>query len=182
MAVNQKVLGRLIPWGPAADEADWDALYAEQLPRIYNFLRYRVGPAEAEDLAARVFEKAWANRRRYRRDLAGFGTWLLTIARNESIDHLRRRRRHEPLDRAAEVAAPHRPEADAEHRSNVERLVSLLEALGERERELISLKYGAGLTNREIARLAGLGESNVGTILHRTIETLRDRWTKGDSR
>ena len=43
-------------------------------------------------------------------------------------------------------------------------------------RELVALKYGAGLTNREIARLMGLGESNVGTILHRTVKELRANW------
>jgi RNA polymerase sigma-70 factor (ECF subfamily) len=48
--------------------------------------------------------------------------------------------------------------------------------LPERERELLSLKYGAGLTNRAIARLTGLSESNVGTLLHRTIAGLRTEW------
>jgi RNA polymerase sigma-70 factor (ECF subfamily) len=41
---------------------------------------------------------------------------------------------------------------------------------------LLSLKYGAGVSNREIARVTGLSESNVGTILHRTVQTLRERW------
>ena len=56
------------------------------------------------------------------------------------------------------------------------RLAALVGALPERERELLALKYGAGATNRAIARLTGLGESNVGTILHRTIAALRARW------
>ena len=49
----------------------------------------------------------------------------------------------------------------------------------DRERELVSLKYGAGLTNRAIARLLGLTESNVGTILHRTVTRLRAGWDEG---
>ena len=44
------------------------------------------------------------------------------------------------------------------------------------ERDLIALRYGAGLSNRAIAPLVGLSESNVGTILHRTVQTLRSRW------
>jgi RNA polymerase sigma-70 factor (ECF subfamily) len=170
-----------IPWRRAATSEDWDALYAEQLPRILNFFRYRVGRAEAEDLAARVFEKAWRHRARYRRDLGAFGTWLLAIARNEAIDHLRRPA-HEALEAAGEIAAESDPQRDLEHASNLDRLGRLLETLAARERELIALKYGAGLTNREIARTTGIGESNVGTILHRTIEGLRQAWGTGGAR
>lgn len=178
--MQSDAMDRGFGWGAVASEVDWEAQYAEQLPRIYNFLRYRVGPDEAEDLASRVFEKAWVHRHRYRRDRAAFGTWLIVIARNESIDHLRARRRHEPLEAAEHVASGGTPEDHAEHRSNVTRLGRLLEGLADRERELVALKYGAGLTNREIARTVKLGESNVGTILHRTIESLRQEWHKGE--
>ena len=72
---------------------DWNALYAEQLPRVYNYFRYRVGDdALAEDLTTATFEKAWRSRKRFRRDRAAFSTWLFTIARNVAIDHFRRRR------------------------------------------------------------------------------------------
>jgi RNA polymerase sigma-70 factor (ECF subfamily) len=40
----------------------------------------------------------------------------------------------------------------------------------------MALKYGAGLTNRAIARATGLSESNIGTILHRAVQTLREHW------
>jgi RNA polymerase sigma-70 factor (ECF subfamily) len=40
----------------------------------------------------------------------------------------------------------------------------------------MALKYGAGMTNRAIARATGLSESNIGTILHRTVQTLRELW------
>jgi RNA polymerase sigma-70 factor (ECF subfamily) len=169
-------MSRILPFGPIAREADWDALYAEQLPRVYKFLRYRVGPDDAEDLTARVFLKAWTKRHRYRRDLAAFGTWLLVIARNEAIDHLRSRKEHEPLESADPVAAGDRPEERAGRHDDARRLTRFLRALPERERELLALKYGAGLTNRAIAKLSGLTESHVGTLLHRTIESLRRAW------
>ena len=47
--------------------------------------------------------------------------------------------------------------------------------LPDRDRELLALKYGAGMTNRAIARLTGLSESNVGTIVHRAVQALRRR-------
>src|SRR5688572_29082374 len=162
----------------AAAEPDWDAVYAEQLPRVYNFFRYRCGPGtDVEELTARTFEKAWRARHRYRRDLAAFGTWLLSIARNVAIDHFRATRPHLPLEMAEDVEAGGRsPEDAAVLQSDAARLASLLERLPERDRELLSLKYGAGMTNRDIAAATGLGESNVGTILHRAVQALRREW------
>ena len=168
---------RLWTWVVSAREQDWDALYAEQMPRIYNYFRYRVGPGpEAEDLTSITFEKAWRARHRYRRDLSAFATWLFTVARNVAVDHFRQRRPHLALDEAAELPGGPTPEELAERRSDVERLVRLIAALPDRERELLSLKYGAGLTNRAITHLTGLTETNVGTILHRTIGRLRAEW------
>jgi len=175
--MEQALPGRLVRWITAA-EPDWDAVYAEQLPRVYNFFRYRFGPSmDAEDLTARTFEKAWQARHRYRRDVAGFATWLLAIARNVAVDHVRARRHHLPLEAAAAVAGPTRTPEDAVVQGSEEaRLGRLLAALPDRERELLALKYGAGMTNRAIARVTGLSESNVGTILHRAVQTLRARW------
>lgn len=176
MAVEQAMSERA--GGIAATrEVDWDRVYAEQLPRVYNFFRFRVANrSDVEDLTARTFEKAWAARTRYRRDLAGFSTWLFTIARNVATDHLRAARAHLPLDAAAEVVIETTPEREAAAESDIARLARLTADLPERERELLALKYGAAISNRLIAQLTGLSESNVGTILSRTVETLRARW------
>lgn len=161
----------------AAAEVDWDAAYADQLPRIYNYFRFRLGrDADAEDLTSRTFEKAWTARERYRRDLAGFSTWLFHIAQNVCRDHLRARKQHAPLDAAVELTTEVTPEGQATQQSDLERLALLTARLPERERELIALKYGAAISNREIASLTGLSESNVGTILSRTVQTLRLQW------
>ena len=63
-----------------------------------------------------------------------------------------------------------------EQHADFAHLSVLLARLADRERELVALKYGAGLTNRAIARLSGLSESNVGVILHRAVQTLRSEW------
>jgi RNA polymerase sigma-70 factor (ECF subfamily) len=160
-----------------AEQSDWDAVYADQLPRIYNYFRFRLGrDADVEDLTARTFEKAWSARSRYRRDLAGFSTWLFRIAQNVGIDHVRTRRPHVSLDVALDLAAEITPESQAVRDSDLLRLGRLTARLAEREQELIALKYGAALNNRQIARLTGLSESNVGTVLHRIVQTLRSQW------
>jgi RNA polymerase sigma-70 factor (ECF subfamily) len=173
-------MSRIWTWVVPAREADWDALYATEMPRIYNFFRYRVGDGpEAEDLTSITFEKAWRARHRYRRDLAAFTTWLFAIARNVAIDHYRQQRPHVPLDEAADLPGPETAATAAERRSDAARLAHLLALLPDREREVLSLKYGAGLTNRAIAGMTGLSESNVGTIVHRTVALLRAGWNEG---
>jgi RNA polymerase sigma factor (sigma-70 family) len=174
MAAEGALLVRWI----SRDELDWDQVYAEQLPRVLNFFRYRCRTlAEAEDLTSITFEKAWRGRGRYRRDKGAFSTWLFTIARNAAVDHYRARAPVVPLDEAAAVAASAAtPEDESELRSDAARLAVLLQTLSDRDRDLIALKYGAEMTNREIASATGLSESNVGTILYRAVQALRERW------
>jgi RNA polymerase sigma-70 factor, ECF subfamily len=176
MSLLQAKPDRWTAWA-SAKEVDWEALYSDHLPRIYNYFRFRVGTdADAEDLTACAFEKAWEARERYRQDLAAFSTWLFTIARNLAVDFLRSRRPQVPLEGMHEIPADGSPEQDAERDSDLARLTALAAQLSEREQELIALKYGATLDNRQIARLLRLSESNVGTILHRAVQTLRRQW------
>jgi RNA polymerase sigma-70 factor (ECF subfamily) len=176
MTSNMDVTSRLFGWTSAA-EPDWDRVYQDQLPRVYNFFRYRIrNDAVAEDLTSRTFEKAWRARQRYRRDLSAFGTWLLRIARNVAVDHLRSNRDHAPLEAASDAPAATTPEDEEMRRSDFSHLAALVAKLSEREQELLALKYGAGATNRAIAELTGFTESNVGTMIHRAVQTLRDQW------
>ena len=180
MSGQSSVLKWLFRAAVPATEVDWDVVYREQLPKIYNFFRYRVGDGPiAEDLTALTFEKAWRARHRYRRDRAAFSTWLFTIARNVATDHFRQRREFMSLEEAAENSDPRTPEDAVLRDSDFKRLTELLAAIPDRERELLSLKYAAELNNRTIASITGLSESNVGTILYRTLRNLRAQWEKG---
>jgi RNA polymerase sigma-70 factor (ECF subfamily) len=176
MSVEHAAPGQLMEF-METNELNWDAVFAHQAPRIYNYFRFRLGSeCDVEELTARTFERAWRLRSRYRRDLAAFSTWLFSIAQNIGTDHLRARREHLPIDAALEVRAEGSPDQDAERQSDLARLALLCGALPTRERELVALKYGAVINNRLIAELTGLSESNVGTILHRIVQTLRERW------
>jgi RNA polymerase sigma-70 factor (ECF subfamily) len=178
MACEQVLPHRLARW--MAAEPDWEQVQAEQLPHVLNFFRYRLGDtADVEDLTARTFEKGWRTRDGYRRDVARFATWLLTIARNVAIEHLRARQPYEPFDVAAAVPAlDNTSEQPAVQHFEAQRLAALLATLPPRQRELIAMKYGADMTNRAMARATGLSESNVGTILRRAVEELRVRWRR----
>jgi RNA polymerase sigma-70 factor, ECF subfamily len=161
----------------SAGEIDWEAVYTAEMPRIFNYFWYRLGDAAvAEDLTATTFEKAWRARARYRSKRAAFSTWLHTIARNVAADYYRRHRTTQSLDEIRAHAAAPSPADLAEQNDESARLTWLLAKLPARERELLALKYGAGLNNREIARLTTLTESNVGTVLNRVTTKLRKMW------
>ena len=158
------------------DQMDWESVYCSEMPRVYNFFLYRTGErALAEDLTASTFERAWQRRFLYSLRRAAPSAWLFGIARNVWREHLRQQRQpaSEFLDDS--IPSPQNIEQDGQEREERQRLVELLRTLPEREAELVALKYGAGLTNREIARTTGLSESNVGTILYRTVNWLKQK-------
>ena len=154
------------------------ALYEEHMAYVFRYINYRVGNRnEAEDLTSVVFEKALAAFHKYDRQKSAPQTWLLTIARNTVTDHLRKssKMKNMPLDNALGVESldPSPPE-ETERREEYQRLQFCLAALPQREQEIISLKFGGELNNRQIASAVGLSENNVGTILFRAICKLRN--------
>jgi RNA polymerase sigma-70 factor, ECF subfamily len=176
MITQMKFVERLLDW---AKPVDWEAAFTEELPRLYNYFRYHgLVDAAAEDLTAAVFEKAWRSRGSYRRERGAVSTWLRAIAHSAVIDYYRGLRDEVDID-AVELPDP-KPglEETIQHLEQNLHLRRLLTALPERDRELIALKYGAGLNNRAIARQTGLSESNVGTILARVVNCLRAQMEK----
>jgi RNA polymerase sigma-70 factor, ECF subfamily len=161
---------------PAGAQSSWErfeALYRSSRDDIFAYVSTLLGDrAAAEDVTAIAFERAYRRRMTFDRRRGEERPWLFGIARNAALDELRRRRRlaalvTEPEDVAAEV------EDGAEvalRRTAVNDAVARLPA---RERELIALKFHAGLRNGEIARILGISESAAGTLLHRTMEKLR---------
>lgn len=153
------------------------AIYDHYFPRVYTYVRYRVADDQtADDLTAHVFERALARIDEYRPDRAPFGAWLIGIARYAVNNHLRAERRHRwlTLDFLRNRPAPDPlPEEAVAQQEDERRLLAALPALGDDQRDLIALKYVAGLNNRTIARLTGRSESNVGVRLFRTLRQLR---------
>jgi RNA polymerase sigma factor (sigma-70 family) len=150
----------------------FDALYRESAADVFSYawslLRDR---AAAEDVTALAFERAYRRRTRFDADRGSARAWLFAIARNAALDELRRRKRTAALtfDPAAEPE-PSRDDGEPERRATVQ---AALEALDPRERELVALKFHAGLSNAEIGDLLGISESNAGTKVHRAVTKLR---------
>lgn len=167
----------------ATTEIDWAVAYEELLPKVYHYFCLRVGDRlEAEDLTAATFERAWRDRERYQKDLGTFTNWLFGIARHVVITHFRQNKQG-GVTPESDIAEVHRPtEETAARQEEFERLVTSLTSLPEREREIFALKYGAQFTNRSIARIIGITESNVGTILHRVVSRLKEQWEHENER
>jgi RNA polymerase sigma-70 factor (ECF subfamily) len=144
----------------------------EHLGDVYAFFAYRVGSAaDAEDLTQATFERAWRAWGRYDPLRASARTWLLAIARNLLVDHYRSdaTRREQPLEADPAIEA-----ASADADLGLEpALEAALVVLGDREREIIALRFGADLPASEIATLTGLTLANVQQILSRSLRRLR---------
>jgi RNA polymerase sigma factor (sigma-70 family) len=157
-------------------------LYEQYLPRIFQYMSYRVGDrTAAEDLTSDIFNKALTNFTKYDSGKATFPTWIFSIARNTLIDYYRRRSREQKLQKEAEskvLAFSTSPEEEASRLEEVRKLRDCLSLLNMNEQELISLKFSGEMTNREISQIIGLSESNVGTILCRAVRKLRDGFSR----
>ena len=153
------------------DDIVFDELYRSSRDDVYAYaaglLRDRAG---AEDVTAIAFERAYRKRSRFDPSRGNGRAWLFGIARNAALDELRRRGRQAEL-----VSDPIDTAGSGTERSEQRLvLVAALEKLDPRERELVALKFFAGLANAEIAVVLGISESNAGTKLHRVVTKLRE--------
>jgi RNA polymerase sigma-70 factor (ECF subfamily) len=161
---------------PAEADIAFEELYRTSRDDIYAYvagmLRDR---SAAEDVTAQAFERAYRRRSSFDPSRGSHRGWLFGIARNAALDELRRRKRHaeladDPIDEIASGA--HDEAVESAMRRSI--LSAALATLSPRERELIALKFFAGLGNAEIAQALGVSESNAGTKLHRAMEKLRE--------
>jgi RNA polymerase sigma factor (sigma-70 family) len=157
---------------------DFARLYDDHVWNVYGFFGYRVGSRqEAEDLTQLTFEKALRSFRKFDERRASFGTWIMTIAKNALVDYYRsdRSSRQEPLGDPAEAESVMAgTEVEDEPRLGISpELEAALGKLGDREREVIALRFGGDMTGMEIAELTGLSVANVQQILSRTLRRLR---------
>jgi RNA polymerase sigma-70 factor (ECF subfamily) len=161
----------------APGEADlaFDRLYRSSRDDVYAYVAslLRDGPA-AEEVTATAFERAYRKRRRFDPSKGEPRAWLFGIARNAALDELCRRGRQAELAAEPEDVDGASVEAGAERSERRLALRAGLARLQPRERELIALKFFAGLDNAEIASVIGISESNAGTRLHRAMTKLRE--------
>jgi RNA polymerase sigma-70 factor (ECF subfamily) len=160
---------------PTTRAPDVEALYRSARDDVYAYVATLLrDAAAAEDVTAQAFERALRRGRTYDARRGSPRAWLFGIARNAALDELRRRKRSATL--AGEPPDPHAPAPDDEAKRALRR-AAVRRALAElpaREREIVALKFHAGLDNAELARVLGVSVNNAGTLLHRAMTKLRE--------
>jgi len=161
----------------APREADlaFERLYRCSRDDVYAYVAGLLRDATAaEEVTAATFERAYRKRHRFDPSRGEPRAWLFGIARNAALDELRRRGRQAELTAEPADLAGFGAEEGTEHDERRLAVSAALERLQPSERELIALKFFAGLANAEIAQVLGIGESNAGTKLHRAMNKLRE--------
>ena len=153
-------------------------LYEEFMPKVYRYIHYKVNnELLAQDLTSAVFEKALVNFNKYSSDNAAFSTWIFSITRHAIIDYYRTegKKRYVSLDEALDKPSTEEsPGEKLENKDEKDCLNKCISRLSEEEQEIVHLKFGAEMSNRQIAETMGISESNVGVKLFRTVKKLKE--------
>jgi len=163
------------------EQTDFARVYHDHVWRVYGFLAYRLRDRDAaEDLTQGTFERALRAWSRFDPRKASEITWLLTIARNLLIDY-HRRDRSALIEPIGERASPTVPGPEERLTTSAE-MLSALAQLGDREREILALRFGADLNGPEIAAMLDLSLANVQQIQSRSLRRLRGLLEAGNRR
>jgi RNA polymerase sigma-70 factor (ECF subfamily) len=157
---------RLIEAAQQGDRGAFGALYARYGRLVHGILLTLVPHPDVEDLVQDVFVRAM-QRLASLRDPGAFGGWLVTIARNLAIDHLRHVR---PVEEMRDEVA-----AGTDERTEAVAVLAAIRSLPLAYRETLVLRLIEGMTGPEIAARTGLTPASVRVNLHRGMKQLRQR-------
>jgi RNA polymerase sigma-70 factor, ECF subfamily len=173
--MDDETLDRLVAEAQRGDPEAFGRIFDAYVGPIHRFIASRVNrPSDAEDLTQLVFVKALEALPRYEARGIPFGGWLFRLARNAIIDQVRTRRDHLSLvaavTRETEDAGP---EAMASLRDDLDRVARALLELTDDQREVIELRFFAGLSVRETADAMGRQDGTVRGLQFRALAALR---------
>ena len=177
-----------LPAAPSQVSPEAEALcrgwYEQHGKAVYSYLRFHLPSLDAaEDVTSETFLKAFQAAHRYDPARGEARTWIFRIAQNSLRDYLRRSRvrRHVPIGGMRDLAcqAPS-PEERLLWEEEVSRLLEAVAELPERDREVVSLRYGSGLETAAVAEVLGIREAAVRTRLWRALARLRHLLTEGE--
>ncbi len=166
----------------AEDSEAFGVLYERYVRRIYNYIYYRTGNhQEAEDLTARVFQRALKHMANYEDKGVPFSAWLYRIAHNLVANWHRDRSRRPvvPLEDHVHLRpAGSHPELEAIAGEERERLLRAVRRLPAERQQLLILKFVERLSNAEIGAIMGRTEGAIKSLYHRTLIALREEMSR----
>jgi RNA polymerase sigma-70 factor (ECF subfamily) len=157
------------------DQDAFGELYDRHVVRVYRHIYYMVGnAAEAEDLTAQTFLRAWEAIERYQVRGAPFVSWLLRIAHNLGVSYLRSKRESSQLHDGIIDDKMRRDPETAFQQSAEEALVrEAILRLRDEQRQVIILRFIEDLDYREVAEIIGKSVAAIRVIQHRALNALR---------
>ena len=163
-----------------AAQGDRDAfglLYGRYIDRIFNYVYYRTGNLhDAEDLTARVFQRAMNHIQNYTDRGVPFSAWLYRIAHNLVANwHRDRSRRQEiPINDVPSLPSKgDHPERNLVHSQEQDSLLRLIRRLPPERQSLLILKFVEDMSNAEIGAIMGRSEGAVKLLLFRSRQALK---------
>ena len=163
-------LRRVVARAKGGDRDALRQLYERYADNVFSYVRTIIHDEhEAEDVTQHVFTKLLTKIDRYEERSVPFAAWLLRIARNCAIDHVRGNRAicYEEIPSVARTASE---DVAADRRHAIE---DALRALPEGQRRVVVLRHVVGLSPREIASQMGKSEGAVHTLHHRARRAMR---------
>lgn len=164
------------------DSEAFSFLYELYVNKIFSYIYYRTGSThDAEDLTARVFQRAMGHIQRYTQKGVPFSAWLYRIAHNLVANWHRdnSRRQEVPLDdQPYLVMTGEQPERQMVHDQEVDQLIGVIKELSPERQQLIILKFVEQLSNAEIAVIMSKSEGAIKSLYHRTLQELRHEVTE----
>lgn len=157
------------------DQEAFGELYDRHVVRVYRHIYYMVGnAAEAEDLTAQTFLRAWEAIGRYQVRGAPFVSWLLRIAHNLGVSHLRSKRESSQLHDGIIDEKPRiDPESSYVQTAEEEMVREAILRLREEQRQVIILRFIEDLDYKEVAEIIGKSVAAIRVIQHRALNSLR---------
>ena len=162
----------------AARREEIEQLFLQNRRGVGSYAYARVGDADiAESITAKVFLLVV---RRWDQCHTSRTAWLWAIVRNEIARHFRDRRDHEIVHDDIEDDAA-RPPDEVEQRETWKRMRDALDQLSDEHREIVYLKFFQQMRNKDIATATGRSADNIGVIVHRALQRLRQLMETSDS-
>jgi RNA polymerase sigma-70 factor (ECF subfamily) len=177
-ASERRVVAQAIARAKAGDQEAVRFLYMRYADNVYGYVRSIVKDHyEAEDVTQHVFAKLMTALPMYEARDVPFAAWILRVARNVAVDHMRQRRAV-PCEEVRELDDRRDEGTDAQQTSLA--LREALEALPEDQREVVVLRHVVGLTPGEIAGRLDKTEPSVHGLHHRGRGALRTTLAERD--
>ena len=159
------------------DESAMASLFDRYSKIVYSVaLRVLRDPASAEDVLQEVFMQIWRNPNGFIATRGSLGGWLAVVARNRSIDALRRKRPGEQVDDMA-LASNYNLADEAERNSLMEKARGVIRLLPMEQRKTLEMAFFDGLTHSEIAEMTGDPLGTVKTRIRSALTSLRKAFT-----